>query len=174
MTLVCIGLATSGLDPDRDELLEVGAYAMTREKLTFADEFKARIRTDVAKLLPSVDEKVADMHDNNGLWLELMAGEGVTAVGADDALAVWLDRVGASGSPRSPLIAFGADWTAGWLMHHLPKSLGRLGGQRGDRIDMGAILRANGRQRGHTNGRAIVVAQSCAQSFRDMFLHTRT
>jgi len=164
-TLVCIGLATSGLSPERDALLEVGAYAMDRHTLAFVGERKRTFKADVAAILPAVDEKVYSMHDANGLWLDV-AQSICDGQSVDNDLAGWLDTVGAAGSPKSPLICFGSEWTRSWLLVHLPKTLGRFAR---DQIDMGVLLRANNCERPDTNGRAIVTAQTVAQCFRELF-----
>src|SRR5690606_15314860 len=111
--------------------------------------------TDIEKLAVECSEEVWRMHDDSGLLADLAEHGGTPRRDVDVALAKWIDTVGGS---RSPLIAWSADFAAGFLSEHFPLSFGRFSK---DRINVAALLRAFG-VRPSRQPRAFEDARSCA------------
>lgn len=165
--LVVFALATSGLAPASNCLLEVAAVAIDRAlPPCFTDTFSATLQHDPEELLGAMDQKVAEAHAENGLLDILVDGNGGLLDDVDPKLAAWLDRIGATGERTTPLIAHGVDWTESWLAASLPMTLKRLGR---DRIDVGCLLRAYDVPRKKGNGRALSEAMFAAQQFGSLF-----
>lgn len=158
-SIACIQLVTSGLEPDSSFLLEVGVSAVDRETLTIPTTFRSLVAVDFDKLAVQCPPELFTKYDGNGLLERLMAENVPSLLDVDHALAFWLDNAGCSGTLKSPLVAFGADWTAKWLRAKLPVSFERLGS---DRIDVGALCRAASTKPKRSNDNASVGAACVA------------
>lgn len=71
-------LETTGLDPDREEILEVAAI-ITDDKLVEVVRFHGLVYPD--RQFHMLGEYVRDMHTKNGLWAELTGERDVAAPG---------------------------------------------------------------------------------------------
>lgn len=158
--MVCIALATSGLDPRSSELLEVAAVAVPRGGGTpYGATFNATVHhPDIERIIVQADPYVFEMHSENGLWETLLSTEGTPRGTVDVELAKWMDQVGASGDPGSPLVGFGAEWIARFMTIHMPLTLARF---NRDRVDLSPLFRLNNVER-TKNARPRVVADEAA------------
>lgn len=96
---VLLDLETTGLDPKKDQILEVGAIALTADLEELA-RFECRVHYpaegvlgQVVRLANPIDPFVQAMHTKNGLWTEC-AAESLAETDADLLLREWLTQLG--------------------------------------------------------------------------------
>ena len=165
--VIVVALATTAIKPKDGVLLEVGAVALERaQQAAHTDSFWGLVQHDVEAILTQADAKVSTMHAENGLLDLLVEEKGSALETVDAAMAKWLDRIGACGESRSPLIAFHAEWVEEWLQAYLPKTLGRF---MRDRIDVGSLLRCYDVPRKKADGRALHEAMAVASQYGNLF-----
>jgi len=88
--IVWIDLETTGLDPDRDCLLEA-AVVITDDELCQVDWYESVIKPK-RRALRRMDDFVVDMHTKSGLLAELPSGRDVRVV--EREILAFLDRHG--------------------------------------------------------------------------------
>lgn len=110
--LVWVDIETSGLDPNRDYILELGIVITDDNLVTLTKQdngsdltavFSGLVRPDCrpAVLHDSMNEFVRDMHDANGLWAELESGRGDAATFVEQAAIDFLTSFDALGQPMA-------------------------------------------------------------------------
>lgn len=108
-----IDVETTGLDPDREHLLEISLILTDNELNPVADPVSVLIDPSVEDVHPdykvgsdiarTVDDFIRDMHTSNGLFADLDAGLGVAPDEADGLIADAINA--AAGEGGKPLLA---------------------------------------------------------------------
>lgn len=108
-----IDVETTGLDPDREYLLEISLILTDNELNPVADPVSVLIDPSVEGVHPdykvgsdiarTVDDFIRDMHTSNGLFADLDAGLGVAPDEADGLIADAINA--AAGEGGKPLLA---------------------------------------------------------------------
>lgn len=108
-----IDVETTGLDPDRDHLLEISLILTDNSLDPVADLVSVLIDPGVEDAHPdygvgsniarTVDDFIRDMHSSNGLFADLDAGFGITPGEADGLIADAISA--AAGEGGKPLLA---------------------------------------------------------------------
>lgn len=152
--LILLALATSGLRPNYDQPLELGLLAVDRESYELADILTIVMKVDPSPLFETIDPFVAEMHGGNGLFEDMLPAKFNAFDEAAKAAALeagdFIERNGATGQCRSPLICFGGDWTERWLVTRFPM----LANQFKSVLDMSTVLAVQGKRREVGDGRA--------------------
>lgn len=103
--LVWVDIETTGLDPNRDSILEVG-LAITDplgdspDRWSDIPVWSMAVSVNVERLKAEVDPLVLDMHTNSGLWVECstltLSGQfsAAEAYVVEDAAVRWLTEMG--------------------------------------------------------------------------------
>lgn len=111
--LVWVDIETSGLDPDRDYMLELGIVITDDNLVTLTKQANGDDLTAVfsglvhpedcrlSVLRDSMSEFVRDMHDANGLWAELESGRGNEADRVAESAIEFLKTFDALGQPMA-------------------------------------------------------------------------
>jgi oligoribonuclease len=138
---IILDIETTGLRPLRDRILEISAIAIS-DDLVELGRFTQVIGWSPQQLSGLADDKVHDMHTQNGLWADVdaefnnPAGKGVRQVDFD--LAQWMRDVGASEEDQVILVGRNASFDHDFLSQQL-RLTPRLLHYRKD--DVGSIQR---------------------------------
>lgn len=112
--IVWFDVETTGLDPECDLALEVGARVTDMRGVRVLDrDYQALIDVgDLGSVMDRADERVQRLHSESGLWADLWsAGSGAKPVGLVDVeLTAWLE--GAVDGDRGTVFYFGGNSVA--------------------------------------------------------------
>lgn len=112
-----LDLETTGLDPERDEVVEVG-IVLTTARL---QEVAARSWLVYPSILPldGWDRTAREMHDENGLLHEIRTEITAEVGGVEEAACVWLTQQGITPGVL-PLAGYSIDFDRRFLRRHMP------------------------------------------------------
>lgn len=112
-----LDLETTGLDPERDEIVEVGIVLTT----TRLQEVAARSWLVYPSILPldGWDQVARAMHTENGLLHELRTEVAAEVGGVEEAACAWLAQQGVT--PETPLAGYSIDFDRRFLRRHMPR-----------------------------------------------------
>lgn len=130
-----IDVETTGLDPDREHLLEISLIITDNALNPVADPVSVLIDPSVEDTHPdykvgsdiarTADDFIRDMHTSNGLFADLDAGLGVAPDEADGLIADAINL--AAGEGGKPLLAGNSiTLDRNFLQVHAPKTYGAL------------------------------------------------
>ncbi len=129
--LIWLDLETTGLDPEKDQVLEVAAFGVS-----FETPFALREVTDVHAVLQHLDwhevpERVRAMHIENGLVVECLrsvktAAELDTALAGLAARCTWTDPQNSTVLARPALAGSSVHFDKGFCRTRFPKFHERL------------------------------------------------
>ncbi len=155
--LILTALVTSGLRPNHDRPLELGLLAVDRETFEPVDMFTEILQADPSSVLADCDPFVSEAHTANGLFeamveaLPAKYGSFGEAARAVSGRAVdFIERNGAAGDTRSPLITFGTGWAYRWLTAHFPTVAALFKNE----LDLTVVLDVQNRKRDRGDMRA--------------------
>ena len=87
-----IDVETSGVSPERDALLEVGAVVTSMTGDVWGDPISIMFNTpDLSRVIEESDEHVQNLHTNSGLWLDVWRGPTHSVQAAETILVDWLE-----------------------------------------------------------------------------------
>lgn len=114
-----IDIETTGLDPDKDYLLEVGLI-ITDDKLNEVVRGACIVETwSVETLMESSNQFVRDMHMDSGLWGAMGEGGGISKPRIEERLVSLIEKYG--GDEKHPLCGNSVHFDRAWLKVHMPK-----------------------------------------------------
>ncbi len=113
-----LDLETTGLDPERDEIVELG-IVLTTSRL---QEVAAQSWPIHPTILPlsEWDQNAREMHDENGLIHEIRTGIAAEVGGVEEAACVWLAQQGVTPGVL-PLGGYSIDFDHRFLRRHTPQ-----------------------------------------------------
>ena len=130
--LLFLDFETTGLDPEKDVILEVGAIAVTRSMveigsygrvlaMSLVPEPAPDCRQDMVQALRTAARpRVQKMHDRNGLWRDLEAA--TTSINrAEDYLCEMLDSLHAIDGKKVQLAGFSVHFDHAFAAMHMPR-----------------------------------------------------
>ena len=113
MTLICLDLETTGLDPQVDLILEIGMIAIDESTFRETASYSAVVRPlSWDSLRKTLHPKVREMHEASGLYAAV-EGEGVPLADAVDRAVAFYDKH--AFGERSPLMGANPDFDRGFL-----------------------------------------------------------
>lgn len=136
--LVWIDLETTGLDPEKGRILEVGAI-ITDIELTVLGQYHAVLAHELASV--EVDPFVVDMHTKNGLWEECKNSH-ETCFSADAELSSFIDDMGAT---DAPLAGATVHFDRSWMRLYMPCTFDSLHYRSVDVSNLKVLWRMLGR-----------------------------
>lgn len=119
--ILFLDLETTGLDPDRDSVLEI-ACILTDDKFVKLRTFATVVKYDLATTHP-VSPIVVHMHTMNGLWRDCFAATG-NIQSIDSEAASWLQRM--SGDHPVHLAGNSIHFDRSFMAVHMPNTLALL------------------------------------------------
>jgi len=164
MTPVYLGIdiETTGLDPERDVILEIAALALTAD-LTEITRFESLVQHD--RPIPVMSDYVRAMHTDNGLLAELAQGKGQRLEWIEDVLVQACDAY-----PERPiLLGSSVHFDRAFLSRYMPRLVERLSHRHCDASSFCMFapqLRAHGSARKPAH-RALADIRFSAQVCRD-------
>jgi oligoribonuclease (3'-5' exoribonuclease) len=121
--LTWIDLETDGLLPGKCTILEVGLI-VTTPSLTVLEEQSWLVQhPDVEALFEGASARVQQMHLDNGLWAELLAGGGRPVAEVD---RLCFEAITRNGGQRGPLCGFNPSFDREFLQAYMPKTANAL------------------------------------------------
>jgi oligoribonuclease len=125
MKLLWTDLETSGLDPQKEVILEVAVRLATIER-PFDTASAVDAVIGLAEIPPNVDAYVLTMHEKNGLWAECKKSRLSVREVEDQILAFARNAPGTSSDERTTLAGSTAHFDLGFLRVHMPRLAAEL------------------------------------------------
>lgn len=101
--LLAVDIETTGLDPERDHMLEFAAILLDNDLNEIATTGSVVILPTAPNWQDRMNDFVRDMHTTSGLLDRIAARDGVTVAQADSIVRRWLESYGLH-EPRSLMI----------------------------------------------------------------------
>lgn len=123
--LIILDLETSGLDPNRHEILELGMLAVAYGSLQVLGAYSTVLKVS-SGFMGAMDPEVVQMHTNNGLLAEVRGERSLLTLEAGgwpylrEAEAQAIGFMNYHGGQRSPLGGFNPAFDRGFLKRHMP------------------------------------------------------
>lgn len=121
--IVWVDLETSGLDPEKETILELG-YIFTDDYLNEIKRGSTVVKTDEA-VRGRVHDVVRAMHDKSGLWKECFETDN-TIEWVDAQFAKGLKKLREEGGERPPLAGSSVHFDRLFMSKYMPLSLAEL------------------------------------------------
>lgn len=92
--IVWIDVETTGTNPERDEILEIGALVTDVEGNRIGNSYEALFSiSNLSTIIARTSENVQKMHENSGLWLDLWMRKTKSAETIDEEMVKWISSL---------------------------------------------------------------------------------
>lgn len=119
-TLIWLDLETTGLEPDRETILEIGLVATRLPTFEILGAWNEVIAAPLSRL-DRMHPKVVEMHKTSGLWAEVLKSEATLDDAEAGALQFFRKYNGQTIDWQSPLAGANPGFDRGFLKKHMPK-----------------------------------------------------
>ena len=165
-----IDVETTGTNPERDEILEVGALVTDIQGRQIGPTYEALFSVNkLSSVISQTSENVQKMHERSGLWLDLWSRETQASHCVDKAMSLWFDSLCLD---EQRVVYFGGNSITldrNFVGLHLPVFYGSISHKSVDVTSLSIAIQSNSSVSGFKktqNHRALSDANDSADEYR--------